>query len=206
MIFLGKSNSIISSIPPESVPVVIILVSIVAFTIIIERSVYFWKIKSISHDDLKKIKDFLRERRYDEAKDFMDSSNNNSPASKVISTGIEYKRRNSNYIEDEMQTEGYKQIFQMEKFLTGLGTIATIGPLLGVLGTVVGIMRSFAEGAGSKGAEIGISEALITTAMGLGVSIPAYIFYNYLVRKKEEKVIEMENVANQVIQIFHSQS
>ncbi len=108
------------------------------------------------------------------------------------------------YVEDEMQTEGYRQIFLLEKFLTGLGTIAIISPLLGVLGTVTGIIRSFSEGAGTKGAEIGISEALITTAMGLFVSIPSYIFYNYLVRRKEEKITEMENISNQALQIFNN--
>ena len=90
----------------------------------------------------------------------------------------------------------------MEKYLTGLGTIATISPLLGVLGTVTGMIRSFAEGTGTKGAEVGISEALITTAMGLAIAIPAYIFYNYLVRKKEEKISEMENLSEQILPIL----
>jgi len=87
----------------------------------------------------------------------------------------------------------------MEKFLAALGTIATVSPLLGVLGTVLGIIRSFAEGAGTKGAEVGISEALITTAMGLAVAIPAYVFYNYLVRVKEDRITEIENLSNQFL-------
>ena len=103
-----------------------------------------------------------------------------------------------------METQGYRQIHKMERFLTGLGTIATISPLMGVLGTVVGMIRSFEMGTGTKSAEVGISEALITTAMGLSVAIPAYIFYNYLVRKKEDKITEMENITQQLLPIIES--
>lgn len=201
MIPLAKSTSVIEAIPPETIPIVIIIVSIIAFTIIIERSIYFWKLKPITVDDLRRLKDLMREGKWDEAKDFI-AAVSSGPASAVVQTGLDFKRRGSKYIEDEMESEGYRQIYQMEKFLTGLGTIATIGPLLGVLGTVTGMIRSFAEGAGTKGAEVGISEALITTAMGLFVSIPSYIFYNYLVRKKEERVVEIENISTQILQIL----
>lgn len=202
MFHLGTINSVIASIHPATIPIIIIIVSIIAFTIIIERTVYFWKLKPISPEDFRKVKDLLIEKQWDSAKDYL-ATCSHGPTTAILQTGIEYKRRESKYYEDEMKSEGYRQIFQMEKFLTGLGTIATIGPLLGVLGTVVGMIRSFAEGAGTKGAEVGISEALITTALGLSVSIPAYIFYNYLVRKKEEKIAEMENVSDQFIQVFH---
>ncbi len=201
MFTLAKSNSIIASIPPETIPIVIIIVSIVAFTIIIERTVFFWKHKPVVPEDFRKAKELLLEKKWDEAKDFL-SACSFGPTTAILQAGIEYKRRESKFYEDEMKSEGYRQILSMEKFLTGLGTIATIGPLLGVLGTVVGMIRSFAEGAGTKGAEVGISEALITTAMGLSVSIPAYIFYNYLVRKKEEKISEMENYSDQFLQLF----
>jgi hypothetical protein len=69
MFHLGKSNSIIASIPPETIPIVIIIVSIVAFTIIIERSVYFWKLKSINPEDFRRVKDLLIEKKWDDAKD-----------------------------------------------------------------------------------------------------------------------------------------
>jgi biopolymer transport protein ExbB len=198
MFFLGKSDSLISSIPPETIPVVIIMVSIVMLTIVIERMVFYWKLKPIQADDYSQAKDLLREKKWDEAKDLLAKKSQN-PASLVIQVGIDRKRRNLGYIEEEMQSEGYRQIQSMEKFLSALGTIATVSPLLGVLGTVIGIIRSFAEGMGTKGAEVGISEALITTAMGLAVAIPAYVFYNYLVRVKEDRIIEMENLSNQVL-------
>ena len=175
MFHLGTINSVIASIHPATIPIIIIIVSIIAFTIIIERTVYFWKLKPISPEDFRKVKDLLIEKQWDNAKDYL-ATCSHGPTTAILQTGIEYKRRESKYYE---------------------------GPLLGVLGTVVGMIRSFAEGAGTKGAEVGISEALITTALGLSVSIPAYIFYNYLVRKKEEKIAEMENVSDQFIQVFH---
>ncbi len=200
----AKSDSIISSVPPETIPIIIIFVSIVGFTIIIERLVYFWKLKPIPGEDLKKIRDLAREKKWDEAKDIL-GKNSFSPASVIMQLAFDLKRRNVEYFEDDVRQEGFRQISLMEKYLTSLGTIATIAPLLGVLGTVIGIVRSFAEGAGTKGAEVGISEALVTTAMGLGVAIPAYVFYNYFSRSKEERTIEMENVTDIVLPILVKQ-
>lgn len=198
---LAKSNSLISSVPPETVPIVILIVSVVALTIIIERTFYFGRFKNLDSESFRSIKDLLRAKKWDEARDVL-VQNSRGPTTSVLSSAIEHRRRDHAYIEDELKTEAYRQIYLMEKYLTGLGTIATISPLLGVLGTVMGMIRSFAEGTGTKGAEVGISEALITTAMGLGVAIPAYIFYNYLVRKKEEKITEMESVSEQVLPIL----
>jgi biopolymer transport protein ExbB/TolQ len=194
----AKSDSIISSVPPETIPIIIIFVSIVGFTIIIERLVYFWKLKPIPGEDLKKIRELAREKKWDDAKDIL-GQKSMSPASIILQLAFELKRRNVDFFEDDVRQEGFRQIGLMEKYLTSLGTIATIAPLLGVLGTVIGIVRSFAEGAGTKGAEVGISEALVTTAMGLGVAIPAYVFYNYFSRSKEERTIEMENVTDLIL-------
>jgi biopolymer transport protein ExbB/TolQ len=198
---LAKSNSLISAIPPETIPVVIFIVSIVAFTIIIERSIYFGRFKSILPDDLREVKDLLRAKNFDKAKDVLEQRSR-GPATTALGLIIDHKRRNYEHIADEFRSEAYRQIFQMERYLTGLGTIATISPLLGVLGTVLGMIRAFAEGTGTKGAETGISEALITTAMGLGIAIPAYVFYNYFVKKKEEKISEMENLSEQILPIL----
>ncbi len=201
MIFLAKSSSIVSSIPPETVPVVIILVSIVAFTIIIERSIYYKRFKSLLPEDLRSLKELIKSQKWDESVDHVKNKSWGATTSVLVGL-IEHRRRESEYLEDELKTEAYKQIFQMEKFLTELGTIATISPLLGVLGTVLGMIRSFAEGTGTKGAEVGISEALITTAMGISVAIPAYVFYNVLVRKKEERISELENVSSQILPLL----
>ena len=201
MFLLAKNSTVISSIPPETVPVIIILVSIVAFTIIIERSIYFNRFRSLLPEDLRGFKELLKTKKWDEAADHIRNKSRGAMTNVMVNV-LEHRRRESEFIEDELKTEAYRQINQMEKFLTELGTIATISPLLGVLGTVLGMIRSFAEGTGTKGAEVGISEALITTAMGIAVAIPSYIFYNVLVRKKEEKISEMETVSEQVLPLL----
>ncbi|TGL37466.1 MotA/TolQ/ExbB proton channel family protein [Leptospira perdikensis] len=194
----AKSDSIISSVPPQTIPILIIFVSIVGFTIIVERLVYYWRLKAIPQDHFRRVRELAREQKWDEAKDIL-GQDVQSPAAVLLRMAFDLKRRGVQFWEDDIRQEGFRQIYLMERYLTGLGTIATIGPLLGVLGTVIGIVRSFAEGAGTQGAEVGISEALITTAMGLGIAIPAYIFYNLFTRMKEERIIEMENVTDLVL-------
>ena len=197
---LARSDSVISAIPPETIPVIIILVSIVAFTIIIERMIYFWNISRLDAGDIREIKNLVITGKLDDVLLFVKKFNN--PSARLVESAILTSRTGKQWIEDEIAIEGNRLVDQMEKFLSGLGTIASVAPLLGVLGTVVGIIRSFAAGAGTKGAEIGISEALITTAMGLAVAIPAYIFYNYFNAKKDNLVIEMENVTAQLLKLL----
>ena len=99
-------------------------------------------------------------------------------------------------------------VHDLERYLTTLGTIASISPLLGLLGTVVGMIRVFrallAEGPGNPAALAGgISEALVTTAAGLVVAIPALIFHRYLLRKVDELVIVMEGHASALLDRVH---
>lgn len=198
---LAKTDSLVSIIPPETVPILILLVSIVGFTIIIERLIFFSRWKAITPDDWRRVKDLLREKNYDSASDLMRSLSQ-GPVSQVLQAGITQFKRNASSVDDEILTQGLNQIQRMEKFLSPLATIATISPLLGVLGTVLGIIRSFAEGSGTRGAEVGISEALITTAMGLAVAIPAYIFHNFFQKKKEDAISEMESLSEQALRFL----
>ncbi|PJZ76275.1 MotA/TolQ/ExbB proton channel family protein [Leptospira neocaledonica] len=198
---LAKTDSLVTIIPPETVPILILLVSIVGFTIIIERLIFFSRWKAITPDDWRRVKDLLREKNYDSASDLMRSLSQ-GPVSQVLQAGITQFKRNASSVDDEILTQGLNQIQRMEKFLSPLATIATISPLLGVLGTVLGIIRSFAEGSGTRGAEVGISEALITTAMGLAVAIPAYIFHNFFQKKKEDAISEMESLSEQALRFL----
>lgn len=198
---LAKTDSLVSIIPPETVPILILLVSIVGFTIIIERLIFFSRWKAITPDDWRRVKDLLREKNYDSASDLMRSLSQ-GPVSQVLQAGITQFKKNASSVDDEIITQGLNQIQRMEKFLSPLATIATISPLLGVLGTVLGIIRSFAEGSGTRGAEVGISEALITTAMGLAVAIPAYIFHNFFQKKKEDAISEMESLSEQALRFL----
>jgi biopolymer transport protein ExbB len=198
MILLAKTDSPLASIPPETVPLLILLVSLVAVTLILERSVYFFRIPKWTSLELSEIQAILSRAEWGKLKEIFLRKLPNPSASMGIA-GLDAKESGRKYIAQEMESHGYFQIAAMDRFLSSLATIATISPLLGVLGTVLGIVRSFAEGAGTKGAEIGISEALVTTAMGLAVAIPSYIFSNVFQKLKEDRISEMESLSSVIL-------
>lgn len=100
-------------------------------------------------------------------------------------------------------------VHDMERYLNTLGTIAAITPLLGLLGTVVGMIRVFSEimlqGTGNANALAGgISEALISTAAGLSVAIPTYMFYRYFTRKVDSLVLSLEQESIKLVDALHT--
>ncbi len=182
---------------------IIMLLSVLATAIIIERLLYFKKIKVDEEKLFLRIKGAVEKEHFDEALSICDT--NVSPLTGLMKVGINH-RDQPDYIQKEVLKDAARQeIPQLERFLTPLGTIAHISPLLGLLGTVTGNIKSFGilGGGISMGDPSilakGISEALITTAAGLIVSIPAVIFYNYLVNKVETILIKMENQVNEMI-------
>ena len=199
--YLAKTDSLIYLIPPELVPIIILIVSLIGFTFIIERFIFFSRWSLFNEEQILKFNQFLKLQEWDKASNYLKSLNN-GPTSLMLRTAIKQKEKDQSLLEVTMLSSGSVQIGRMQRFLSGLGTIATISPLLGVLGTVLGIIRAFAEGSGTRGAEIGISEALITTALGLVVAIPAYVFYNYFNNKKEEAINEMESMSEQTLKLL----
>ena len=176
------------------------LLSIIAAVIVIERLLYF---KSRGADEeklLKGLSDTLERGLLDQAKGVCDQSH--APLAAVISAGIARVRAgktSERELRDYLQETASLEIPKEERFLSALGTIAHIAPLLGLLGTVTGNIRAFGV-LGELGAitdpsllSRGISEALLTTAAGIIVSIPAIIFYNFLVNKVNHRIIRLEN-------------
>ena len=111
---------------------------------------------------------------------------------------------------ERIEDTGRHVVHDLNRFLNSLGTVAAISPLLGLLGTVVGMMKVFHDitqyGVGDPGALAGgISQALITTAAGLLIAIPALIAYRYLRGRVEELVVEMEKEANKLIDALAAQ-
>ena len=182
---------------------IIMFLSVLATAVIIERLLYFKRIKVDEEKLFRRIKDAVEKEHFDEALSICDS--NVSPLTSLMQVGINH-RDQPDFVQKEVLKDAARQeIPQLERFLTPLGTIAHISPLLGLLGTVTGNIKSFGilGGGISMGDPSilakGISEALITTAAGLIVSIPAVIFYNYLVNKVETILIKMENQVNEMI-------
>lgn len=127
----------------------------------------------------------------------------NSPLGRVLAAGLANRHRPREILMERLQDTGRHVIHELERFLNTLGTIAGVSPLLGLLGTVTGIIKAFnaiqAGGVGDPRAlSGGIAEALITTAAGLIVAIPALIGYRYLRGRVDRVVVEMEKDAIQL--------
>ena len=183
--------------------VIIVMLSVVAAAIIIERLLYFRKIRGDESQIINRLKQTLEKHHFDEALAICES--NPSPVANLMRVGIEHRQYSSEVIKASISDAANMEIPRMERFLTSLGTIAHISPLLGLLGTVTGNIQAFGVlgefGAAGDPAILarGISEALITTAAGIIVSIPAIIFYNYLVSKVNHSIIHLENRVSEMV-------
>ena len=131
-----------------------------------------------------------------------------SPLGQVFAAGISNVRRGRDIMKEAMEEAAGQVSHDLERYLTALGIIASIAPLLGLLGTVVGMIQVFSvmllEGAGNANVLAGgISKALITTAAGLSVAIPALIFHRFFLRRVDELMVSMEQEASKLVDIMH---
>ncbi len=184
----------------------LLLCSVLALAIIIER---FWTLrvsrlapKSLVQDLWTSIrKKELNARKIKELKEM-------APLGRVLAAGLVNAKHGREIMKESIQEEASHVVHEMERFLTALGTIAVITPLLGLLGTVIGMIKVFAqlqlEGAGNAAALAGgISEALITTAAGMTIAIPALIFHRYFLRRVDEIVVDMEQESLRLVEVLH---
>jgi biopolymer transport protein ExbB len=128
-----------------------------------------------------------------------------SPLGSVLAAGLANRHRDRSVMIGAIEDAGRHVVHDLERYLNALGTIAAISPLLGLLGTVTGMIRTFKAitlaGVGNPTAMAGgISEALITTAAGLLVAIPALVVYRYLRGRVETLVIQMEKESIKLVQ------
>lgn len=131
-----------------------------------------------------------------------------SPLGQVLSAGVVNAKRGREIMKEAMEEATIQVNHELERYLTALGIIASIAPLLGLLGTVVGMIDVFdsllAEGAGNANVLAGgISTALITTAAGMSVAIPALIFHRIFLRRVDEMVVDVENEASKFVDMVH---
>jgi len=187
----------------------IIFCSIIAFAIFIERVWNLRKAKIDTDKFLEKIIDLIKRNKIMEA---IDNCNNTpGPIAHIIKKGILKHDRTRDEIRDTIQDAGSYEVPRLERNLNVLATIAHISPLLGLLGTVTGMVRAFQviEQKASSMVPVnpgdlagGIWEALITTVAGLMVAIPTYVAYNYLVSKVDNFVMDMERSATELVNIL----
>ncbi|MFN6176611.1 MAG: MotA/TolQ/ExbB proton channel family protein [Flavobacteriales bacterium] len=172
------------------------IMSIMAFYIIIERSLAIRRALKEDKDFMNKIKDYIHEGKIDSARNLCAQSS--SPISRMLDKGISRIGKPLKDIEVSIENAGKLEIYQLEKGLSVLATIAGAAPMLGFLGTVIGMIVTFhtmkISGAGVEISALsgGIMQAMVTTVAGLVVGIIAYVAYNTLVARVTKVIQNME--------------
>lgn len=187
----------------------IIACSIIAMAIIIER---FWSLqrrKIIPQQQMvAQIWKWAQSNQLsgERIKELRDSS----PLGRILAAGLLNANQSREIMKESIVDTGRHVTHELGRFLNMLGTIASISPLLGLLGTVIGMIKVFSVitdvGVGNPGELAGgISQALITTAAGISVAIPSVIFHRYFRRKVETLVVDMEQESLKLVEVLHSQ-
>jgi biopolymer transport protein ExbB len=173
----------------------IILCSVTAVAIVLERLWSLQQRRIVPPDLTRRIWQLVEAGQVNERT--LAALEANSPLGRILAVGLAHRDRPREVMMDRLSDAGRHVAHDLDRFLNTLGTIAGVSPLLGLLGTVTGIIRAFnaiyAGGVGDPQAlSGGISEALITTAAGLAVAIPSYIAFRYLRGRVESIVVEIE--------------
>lgn len=184
----------------------LILSSIFAVAIIGER---FWSLqeKRITPKHLVgQVWQWYKNDSLDES--HLDALSTSSPLGQVLAAGLVNRNHPRAIMKESVEESGRQVIVSLEKYLTTLGTIAQITPLLGLLGTVIGMIKVFSaittQGVGNPGVLAGgISEALITTATGLCIAIPSLYFYRHFRARVNILVLKMEEESLKIIDVMH---
>ena len=176
----------------------IIACSIVAAAIILERLWTLQPARVLPKDLTTEVWQWVRGGQLD--RQHIQSLHQSSPLGQVLAAGLSSRDLGRDVAKENIEDTGRHVVHELERYLNPLGTIAAISPLLGLLGTVIGMVKVFAaitvHGVGNPGVLAGgISEALITTAAGLTVAIPSLIGYRYLRGRVDGLVIRMEKEA-----------
>ena len=184
----------------------IILCSVVAMAIVGERFWTLQKKKILPPELLPQAWKLYREKKLDDAT--LRRLKTSSPLGCILAAGLANSHHGRKVMKDCIEETGRKVAHDLEHFLNTLGIIAEVSPLLGLLGTVFGMIEIFSalmlHGSGDPSSLAGgISVALITTAAGLTVGIPSLIFHRYFERLVDEYVVDMEAEALKLIDILH---
>ncbi len=179
------------------------LCSIIALAILFERLLSLRKIRINTKTFVLQVKNLLLRGRVEEAIELARSTP--GPIAKITIAGLAKHDRPREELKDSIEAAAQSEIYHLERNLGILGTVAAIAPLIGFLGTVTGMIKAFMQVqslGGNVDASVlagGIWEALITTAAGLSVGIPALIFYNWLQSKVAHHVFEMQESSTELM-------
>lgn len=180
----------------------ILACSILALTITIERLLAYRRTRVLDPEGVARITALVEAGRADEALAYARARQD--PFSRIVRAGLENRRYGLEEVKDAIQNAGRQEVPRLQRFLGALGTIAAISPLLGLLGTVLGMIRLFRDikmhAVGDPAAlSGGIEQALLTTAFGLTVAIPSLVAYNILRDRSENALRALERACLDVI-------
>lgn len=186
----------------------IIACSIVALGIVIERLWSLQRKRVMPEYLMRQILQLHKDDKLNLAD--LDKLRESSPLGRILAAGLVNRDHNKEVMKEAIEEIGRQVVHDLERYLNTLGTIASISPLLGLLGTVIGMIKVFSvivtAGVGDPGVLAGgISEALITTATGLSVAIPSLMFHRYFNGLIDRLVIGMEEQALKLVEVIHGE-
>ncbi len=184
----------------------ILLCSAAALAICIERWIELNPSKIAPPNTFPQVSEWLKNQQLDAEK--LRRLRQSSPLGEILAAGLANARHGRDIMKESIEDAASHVVHRLEKYLNALGTIAAITPLLGLLGTVIGMIRVFSEimleGTGNAGVLAGgISEALITTASGLSIAIPALMMHRYYVRRVDSIVVQLEQETLKLVNHMH---
>lgn len=179
----------------------LIILSIVAIAMIIERYISLRREKILPKNLLDEVLNLHRNRQI--TPEMIQRLEANSPLGQVLATGLRHELSTREAMKEAIEETGRAVGHRLNRFLPALGTIATVAPLLGLLGTVVGMIEIFgAQGPSGTNPQMlaqGISVALYNTALGILVAIPALIAYRFFRSQVEDYLVDMEQAAVKLV-------
>ncbi|HDZ76982.1 MAG TPA: MotA/TolQ/ExbB proton channel family protein [Candidatus Omnitrophica bacterium] len=185
----------------------ILLCSVISITITLERFYHFYRARTKIPNIFARVKRFLQEGKADEALKLCEEAS--GPIAHILAIGIHIRNRSLEEKEKLLAKAGSRIIRQFDRHLNGLAIISNITPLLGLLGTVTGMIKAFMkiqELGGRVDASVlagGIWEALITTAFGLSIAIPTLVAYHYFESRVDNVNNQMKDAATEFLEMGH---
>ena len=181
--------------------------SIIAVALIIERAISLRARKIIPPTLFDQVVEVYRRQGVSE--EVLQRLAQDSPLGAVLAAGLRNHRSSRYVMKEAIEEAGRAVAHELERFLTTLGTIATAAPLLGLFGTVIGMIEIFGSqsptGSNPQQLAHGISIALYNTAFGIAIAIPSLVFYRHYKNKVDTFVVEMELLASKLVDLLHGE-
>lgn len=185
----------------------LLLVSVIAVALIIERTATLRGVKIVPPGLLQSVIGDYRQGGV--TPEMLARLESHSPLGRIFAAGLQNVKSSREVMKESIEEAGRSVTHELERFLTSLGTIASISPLMGLFGTVIGMIEIFgsptASGTNPQALAHGISVALYNTAFGLIIAIPSMICYRHFRGKVDDLVIEMEQQAVKLVELVHGE-